>query len=217
MGWCLRNENQMSCEISRTVRVKLPSRRPVIRFSLLLRLGIFLFSISYLEGQRTSSDGDPGNSGAPAQGQSQTPNPGDQAKKPKKKDKGAADDTGGATSFSDAVAEGVLRQLGNGLQGHNEGRMLSVFDRDAMNGYLNFSDQVGAMFQQYDSFRVHYNIDQATADGTKGVALVDFEMEEIPSSGSVQPVYKHDQIRFEMQRGKKGWMIVDVKPRTFFS
>jgi hypothetical protein len=177
---------------------------------------LFLFSIGDLTGQSPNSISGSGISGTQSQDQSQMPNPGDQAKKQKKKDKGT-DDAGAATSFSDAVAEDVLRQLGNGLQGHNEGRMLSVFDREAMDGYLNFSDQVSAMFQQYDSFRVHYNIDQTTADGTKGVALVDFEMEEVAGSGGVQPVYKHEQVRFEMQRGKKGWKIVDVKPRTFFS
>jgi hypothetical protein len=187
-----------------------------MKFSLLFCLVVLPFSIGHLEGQPTSSGGGSGSSGTQTQDQSQTSNSGDQGKKPKKKDKGA-DDAGTATGFSDAVAEDVLRQLGNGLQGHNEGRMLSVFDRDVMDGYLNFSDQVSAMFQQYDSFRVHYNIDQTTGDGTKGVALIDFEMEEVSGSGGVQPVYKHEQLRFEMQRGKKGWKIVNVKPRTFFS
>jgi hypothetical protein len=185
-----------------------------ITFSLFCCLIIFLFSTGYLEGQspNSTSSGSVGQ----AQNQSQTPNPNQQTKQ-KKRDKGAADDVGAATSFSDAVAEDVLHVLMDGLKGHNEGRMLSVFDPDAMDAFLNFSNQVSAMFQQYDSFRVHYNIDQATADGTKGVALVDFEMEEASGSGNVQPVYKHEQIRFEMERSKKGWKIVDVKPRTFFS
>jgi hypothetical protein len=186
-----------------------------MNFSLFCCLILVLFSRGYLEGRSPSSTRS--GSGAEAQGQSHTPDPNQETKKQNKKEKGAADDLGRATSFSDAVAEDVLHVLADGLQGHNEGRMLSVFDGSAMDGYLNFSDQVSAMFQQYDSFRVHYNIDQTTTDGTKGVALVDFEMEEAAASANVQPVYKHEQVRFEMERGKKAWKIVNVKPRAFFS
>jgi hypothetical protein len=138
-------------------------------------------------------------------------------KKKKKKDKGSADDATVPTTFSDAVAQDVLQQLTDGLEGHSERLMLSVFDDNKMDGYLNFEDQIEAFFQRYDSFRVHFRISQATTEGDKGVVLVDIEMEEIPRSGNAQPVRKRDQMRFEMERGKKGWKIVDLRPRTFFS
>lgn len=95
--------------------------------------------------------------------------------------------------------------------------MLSVFDRDGMDGYLNFSDQIAALFQRVDAFRLHYTIEQATGEGAKGTGLVDFELEELPSTGNIEPILKHDQLTFEMVRGKKGWKIVDVSPRAFFS
>jgi hypothetical protein len=162
---------------------------------------------------------------APAAGaQTQDQNPPDQSqkdkkkdKKKKKKDKGSADDVTVPTSFSDAVAQDVIQQLTDGLEGHSERLMLSTFDDNKMDGYLNFEDQIEAFFQKYDSFRVHFHIDQATTEGDKGVVLVDIEMEEIPRSASAQPVRKRDQMRFEMERGKKGWKIVDLRPRTFFS
>jgi hypothetical protein len=138
-------------------------------------------------------------------------------KKKKKKDKGSADDVSVPATFSDAVAQDVLQQLADGLEGHSERLMMSVFDDNKMDGYLSFEDQVEAFFQRYDSFRVHFRIDQATTEGDKGVVLVDIEMEEIPRSGNAQPVRKRDQMRFEMERGKKGWKIVDLRPRTFFS
>jgi hypothetical protein len=162
---------------------------------------------------------------APAAGaQTQDQNPPDQSqkdkkkdKKKKKKDKGSADDVTVPTSFSDAVAQDVIQQLTDGLEGHSERLMLSTFDDNKMDGYLNFEDQIEAFFQKYDSFRVHFRIDQATTEGDKGVVLVDIEMEEIPRSANAQPVRKRDQMRFEMERGKKGWKIVDLRPRTFFS
>jgi hypothetical protein len=157
--------------------------------------------------------------------QTQDQNPPDQSqndkkkkdKKKKKKDKGSADDVTVPTSFSDAVAQDVIQQLTDGLEGHSERLMLSTFDDNKMDGYLNFEDQIEAFFQKYDSFRVHFRIAQATTEGDKGVVLVDIEMEEIPRSASSQPVRKRDQMRFEMERGKKGWKIVDLRPRTFFS
>ena len=154
--------------------------------------------------------------------QDQSQNPDDQNqnkkdKKKKKKDKGSADDAAVPTAFSEAVAKDVLQQLTDGLEGHSDRLMLSAFDDNKMDGYLNFEDQIEAFFQRYDSFRVHFRIDQATTEGDKGVVLVDIEMEEIPRSGNAQPVRKQDQMRFEMERGKKGWKIVDLRPRNFFS
>jgi flagellum-specific peptidoglycan hydrolase FlgJ len=167
----------------------------------------------------TSSPNTSGNSGNASQDQSGQQSA-DQSqkkdKKKKKKDKGGADDVNVPTSFSDAVAQSVLQQLQDGLEGHSDRTMLSAFDDNKMDGYLNFEDQILAMFQKYDGFRVHFRISQATMEGDKGVALVDMDMEEMPRSAG-QPVRKHDQIRFEMERGKKGWKIVDIRPRQFFS
>jgi len=138
-------------------------------------------------------------------------------KKKKKKDKGSVDDVTAPTTFSEAVAQSVLQQLTDGLEGHSDRLMLSAFDDNKMDGYLSFEDQILAFFERYDSFRVHFRISQATTEGSKGVVLVDIEMEEIPRSATGQPVRKRDQMRFEMERGKKGWKIVDLRPRGFFS
>lgn len=151
------------------------------------------------------------------QGQAQDQNDNDKSQKRKKKEKGVADDASDPTTFSDAVAQSVLQQLTDGLEGHSDRRMLSAFDDSKMDGYLSFENQIVAFFQRYDSFRIHFRIAQATTEGSKGVVLVDIEMEEIPRSTEAQPVRKRDQMRFEMERGKKGWKIVDLRPRDFFS
>ncbi len=148
------------------------------------------------------------------QDQSQTQNDDIQNKgTDKKKKNGNSSDV----TFSDDVAKDLLEQLARGIEGHDQSQMLAAFDRDAMDGYLNFADQIGTLFDNYDSFRLHYTIDQATPAGAKGIVLVDVELEEIPASQSLQPIHKHDQLRFEMSRGKRGWKIVNVNPRNFFS
>jgi hypothetical protein len=142
-----------------------------------------------------------------------------QKKEKKKKDKNASkpQDLLDTTSvFSATIADNVLNDLRDGLEGHSQRLMLSAFDNDKMDGYLTFEDQIQAMFEKYDSFRVHYRIAQSTIEGSKGVVLVDFEMEEIPRAGGV-PLRRNGTLRFEMERGRKGWKIVDFNPRGFFS
>jgi hypothetical protein len=139
------------------------------------------------------------------------------SKKKQDKDKDRVEDVSGAADFSDAVAYAVIQRLADGLEAHNERLMLSAFDENKLEGYLNFEHQILALFQRYDSFRVHFRISEDSTEGSKGAVLVDIEMEEIPRSENGQPVRKREQIRFEMERGKKGWKIVDLKPRTFFS
>lgn len=137
-------------------------------------------------------------------------------KSDKKKDKGQEDalDT---SVFSEGVAGQVLGALRDGLEGHSQRRMLAVFDADKMDGYLTFEDQVQAFFDRYEAFRVHFRIAQTTVEGSRGVVLVDFEMEEIPRGGNQPPLRKNSQVRFEFERGRKGWKIVDFRPRGFFA
>ena len=134
----------------------------------------------------------------------------------KKKDKNKPEDVYDSAVFSQAVANSVLNDLRDGLEGHSQRLVLSAFDQDKMDGYLTFEDQIQAMMQRYDSFRVHFRISQSTIEGPKGVVLVDIDLEEIPRAGGT-PIRRSGQVKFEMERGRKGWKIVDFAPRGFFS
>ncbi len=137
-------------------------------------------------------------------------------KKDKKEKQGGGDRYDAEAVFSQAVANNVLGDLRDGLEGHSQRLMLSAFDQDKMEGYFSFADQIAALFARYDSFRVHYSIAQSTVEGAKGVVLVDLQMEEMPRDGG-SPQRREGQLRFEMERGRKGWKIVDFTPRGFFS
>jgi hypothetical protein len=118
--------------------------------------------------------------------------------------------------FSDRIANTVLTDIRDGLQAHSQRLMLSAFDGDKMDGYLTFEDQIQAYFEHYDGFRVHFRIIQTSIEATKGIVLAEFEIEGSPRGGG--PVMRRsNQIRFELERGKKGWKIVDFRPRAFFA
>ncbi len=137
-------------------------------------------------------------------------------KKKDKKDKGSQDVVN-TEVFSTAVANSVLNDLRDGLEGHTQRLMLSAFDADKMDGYLQFEDQIEAFFNKYTSFTVYFRIAQSATEGPKGIVLVDIQLEEIPRGATSPPIRKNGQIRFELERGKKGWKIVDFNPRNFFS
>lgn len=148
--------------------------------------------------------------------QQQEPDKKEKKKKKDKKDKGSQDDLN-TQVFSTAVANNVLNDLRDGLEGHTQRLMLSVFDPDKMDGYLQFEDQVEAFFNRYEAFTVYFRIVQSSTEGPKGIVLVDVQLEEIPRGATAPPVRKNGQIRFELERGRKGWKIVDFNPRSFFS
>jgi len=137
-------------------------------------------------------------------------------KKKKKKGSGGQDVLDTSTVFNERVANDVLGQIRDGLEGHSRRLMLSAFDSDKMDGYLSFEDQIDAFFNRYEGFRVHFRIANVTVEGTKGVVLVDADLEEIPAAGG-SPQRKRSQLRFELEMGRKGWRVVDFRDRGFFS
>jgi len=152
----------------------------------------------------------------PPQQQQPPPDQSKEKKKKDKKDKGSQDVVN-TEVFSTAVANSVLNDLRDGLEGHTQRLMLSAFDADKMDGYLEFEDQIEAFFNKYGSFNVYFRIAQSSTDGPKGIVLVDIQLEEIPRGATSPPIRKNGQMRFELERGKKGWKIVDFSPRNFFS
>lgn len=133
-----------------------------------------------------------------------------------KKDKPGSDPIDTSAVFNERIANDVLGQIRDGLEGHSRRLMLSAFDSDKMDGYLSFEDQIDAYFERYEAFRVRFRISNVTVEGTKGVVLVDTEMEQIPRGGA-QPQRKRGLLRFELELGRKGWRVVDFRDRSFFS
>ncbi len=120
-------------------------------------------------------------------------------------------------AFTDDVARYLLGEVRDGLEGYQLRRMLAAFDGDKMAAYSSFEDQVRAMYANYSEFRVHFRIVESTTESAKGIVLVNFQLEQIPSSPDAEPHRKSSQIRFEFARGEKGWRIVNLSPRAFFS
>ncbi len=119
-----------------------------------------------------------------------------------------------ATVFSEDVANQLLAQIRDGLQGHNPRRMLATFDRDHMDGYFSLEDRTYAYFNRYDSFRAFFHVLQSSTEKDRGVALAEWQIEASPASGP--PERREGQVRFEFAAGKDGWQIVDFTPRDFF-
>jgi hypothetical protein len=155
---------------------------------------------------------------APApQAQDQQP-PADQSKDKKKdKKKKDKDDPASTEEFSDRVVTNIMREIQDGLEGHVQRILTSTFDDNQMDGYLQLEDQIEQFFNKYDAIRIHYRIIQNSVEGPKGIALVELQMEAAPRDGRGPSLRRDEQFRFELERGKKGWKIVDFQPRNFFN
>lgn len=184
-------------------------RRIVSRSALvLLTLSLAGWSCAQ-EGAGSTTPTPPGQAGVTTQSQSH-----DDAKTGKKTNE--REDVRDNSVFSAQIANEVLNQIRNGLEGHSQRLMLSAFDGDKMDGFLAFQDQVEAYFERYEGFRVHFRIIQTTSEGAKGLVLAEFTIEAAPRAGGA-PQRSSNQIRFELERGSKGWRVIDFRPRGFFS
>jgi hypothetical protein len=126
--------------------------------------------------------------------------------------------TGAAPSqdFSSEVASTLLQQLTQGFVTHNRRQALSVFEGARMKGYGQLRDEITSLFAQYESFRAAYRVRQSWPQGERGVVLAEFDLEGTPLEEGSPPLRRSGQLRFQFERGRRGWRIVEVEPRTFF-
>jgi len=118
--------------------------------------------------------------------------------------------------FSAEVAGKLLQQLRAGLEAHDPQGMLAAFDRH-MPGHAVFKDQVRGFFESYGDFRVGYQMLQTWEEKDRGIVTVQFDLEAASADGGAPPIHKSAQLRFEFAHGPKGWKIIDLRPRNFFS
>jgi hypothetical protein len=179
-----------------------------------------LFLMSALAIGQTSSTGSTSSSTETKPAETKPAESKDKKKKDKKKkdDKssGSQDALDTSRVFPERIANDVIGTVRDGLEGHSMRTMLSAFDGDKMDGYLSFEDQIENYFHRYEAFRVHFRVANVAIEGTKGVILVDAQLEQTPANGG-NPARKSSQLRFEIELGKKGWRITDVRDRNFFS
>jgi hypothetical protein len=165
---------------------------------------------------QTTQSSDQQNQPAPSVKPDSNEKKSDKKKKKDKKEAAAAQQDAQDTGiFSQREANDVLRQIRDGLEGHSQRLMLRAFDGDKMDGYLSFEDQLESFFNRYEGFRVNIRVLQNSIEGGKGVILASFQMEATPHSGT--PTRREGQLRFEVEHTNKGWKVVDVNPRSFFS
>jgi hypothetical protein len=120
------------------------------------------------------------------------------------------------TAFTPEVAVKLMDQLLQGLQTQNPTQFLSAFDPEFMTNYGQFADQIGVLFNQYESFVGRYHVRQTGDNPDRPLVLVQFDL-QADSTSPGAPLRKSSQVRFEFARGKNGWRIVNLTPRGFFS
>lgn len=122
-----------------------------------------------------------------------------------------------AATFNTRIASRLLTQITNGLEGHLQKQVLDAFDLSQMKGGQAFRNQMASFFDNYASVRIHFHLNDVSMEGDKGVAMADVEMELEQRDSTLPPVRKKTQLRLVAKNGPRGWKIVDIQPRAFFS
>jgi hypothetical protein len=122
-----------------------------------------------------------------------------------------------AQEFSEGVAESALAELRAGFQGHNADRVMFVFERGRLAGWSDMRERLENRMASYDSFRMGYHLVSATAQGGRGTVVAEVELESVAQAGVSSPEHRSATLRLTLERGAKGWRIVDYSPRGFFT
>jgi hypothetical protein len=122
-----------------------------------------------------------------------------------------------AQEFSAAVGEAALAQLRAGFQDHNADQVMSTFERSRLAGWNEMRERLENRMASYDTFRMGYHLVSATAESGRGTVVAEVELESVAQAGVSSPEHKSATLRLTLERGPKGWRIVDYSPRGFFT
>jgi hypothetical protein len=124
-----------------------------------------------------------------------------------------------AQEFSAAVGEAALAQLRAGFQNHNADQVMAMFERGRLAGWAEMRERLENRMASYDSFRMGYHLVSASAEGGRGTVVAEVELESVATSvtGVTSPEHRSATLQLTLERGPKGWRIVDYSPRGFFT
>jgi len=120
-----------------------------------------------------------------------------------------------AAPFTVNDANEILSKFREALAAHSQPKLFALLDADRMPGYHSFEDQIKSYFSRNETIRVNVHSIQASGENDNGVITATFEVEVTPRYGSA--MRKQAQLRFQLERSAKGWLIVDINPSGFFS
>ncbi len=124
-----------------------------------------------------------------------------------------------AQEFSAAVGEAALAELRAGFQNHNPDQVMAMFERGRLAGWAEMRDRLQNRMAAYDSFRMGYHLVSAKAEDGRGTVEAEVELESVATSltGVTSPQHRSATLQLTLERGAKGWRIVDYSPRGFFT
>jgi hypothetical protein len=120
--------------------------------------------------------------------------------------------------FTPALSDAILRKLADGLQSHSLSGTKSLFALDHFDP--DFEGRMCSAFDQNESFRLYYHVNQASGEATHGEVTADFDIEYDPRQEGEAPTRKHAELRLQVEllpaaHGSKKWLITGISPSRF--
>jgi hypothetical protein len=120
-------------------------------------------------------------------------------------------------TITEQVIRDVLEPLQRGIEEHNAGEVLGVFDAQETSDYARLRDQMRAFLSEYETLRFRYKVLQVTSEKDHGSAIAEVDMAAKPMNETRMAVQRSTQMSFQLKLGPKGWKLVGFKPADFFA
>jgi hypothetical protein len=138
-----------------------------------------------------------------------------QDKKKKKKSDSSQNETSQDAKDRRAIHE-VLQDFQDGFEGHSPNRVTAALD-ERFYDFPRFEDAVTQFVQQSSEIRLYLREATTEVKGDKAILIVDAEMAFSTKARATQDLKRQQRVQFDFARGSKGWKIIDINPRNFFT
>lgn len=140
-----------------------------------------------------------------------------QSEKDKKKDtKQTRREPGGRTPDTREVLSRVLRSFTDGFEGLSPSTVRDWVYTDKFYDFPRFEEGVTVLLRSVGEMRIFTREVSVEVKDDRAVMIVDAEMTLASRKDPSRTEKRREQITFDFQRTKDGWLITEINPRSFF-
>ena len=138
------------------------------------------------------------------------------AQEKKKDEKKTRSEPGTRTADTREVLSRILRNFTDGFEALSPSTLKEWIDSEKFYDYPRFEEGVTVLLRSVGEMRVFTREVSVQVEGDRAVMIVDAEMTLASRKNPSQTEKRRQQITFDFQRTKDGWVITEINPRSFF-
>lgn len=123
---------------------------------------------------------------------------------------------GGKKQDPERALSNLIRGMQMDLEGGSSRGVLSAIDNAKFDDYPRFEDLIEGLARE-DNLRVYFRQDSISIKADSAQVILDAEMELSRKDSNAPPTRRSQQIVIDFEATSRGWKIINITPRDFFS